>query len=98
MHSVGPFDRFDGQHRAVLHAHALADVEPAHFFRQSPTELDIALLTRREWLAGQYTRGRQQFRRKIGGGHHLHTAIIERLCERPSSVSSLRSALPETKW
>ena len=37
---VGAFDRFDGQHGAVLDADALADVETAHLLGDVPTEFE----------------------------------------------------------
>ena len=41
---VGAFDRLDREYRLVLHANALADVEPTHFAGDLPAEFDVVLL------------------------------------------------------
>ena len=53
---VGAFDRFDRQHGPILHANALADIEPAHQLGDVPAEFDVGLLADRRRLAGDLAR------------------------------------------
>ena len=65
---VRAFDRFDGDHGAVLDANALADIETTHLLGDLPTKLDVLLLCGRRRPAGDLSLFHKKLRSEIGGG------------------------------
>ncbi len=62
---VGSFDRLHSQASAVFDDHALADIEPAHFFGQRPAEFDIFQLGLGGGEASELSEFHKQLRGKI---------------------------------
>ena len=89
---VGAFDRLDGEHRAVLHANALADIEAAHLLGDVPAELDVLLLGGRRRPAGDLARlsPAAPARNRSPDETRLPSAANASV-SAPSSVSSLLS-------
>ena len=65
--AIGPLDGLDGEHGALSHGHALADVEPAHFAGQLPAELDVFFLGGRRAAPGEHSGTHKQLRAKVQG-------------------------------